>query len=93
MIRKLLTVVLPLVLPFLVYWVYLALARRKARLAGEGRLPGWQDAPWTWIIASGGMLMIAALVTVRLTSGVEPGVKLEPPRLIEGEVEPSRPIE
>ena len=93
MTRKLLTVILPLVLPFLIYWVYLALARRKARLAGEGRLPGWQDAPWTWIIGSGALLMATALVWLRLQSGVEPGVKLEPPRLIEGEVEPSRPIE
>ena len=93
MIRKLLTIVLPLVLPFLIYWIYLLLARRKARLAGEGRLPGWQDAPWVWIITSGAVLMAAALVAVRVTSGVEPGVIMEPPRLIEGEVEPGRPIE
>ncbi len=92
MLRKLLTIVLPLVLPFLVYAIYLALARRKARLAGEGNLPRWQEAPWALIFIAGTALMIAALVFWRMNIGVEPGVQLEPPRLIDGEVVPSHPV-
>jgi len=51
--RKFLFIVPPLLLPFLLYWVYLTLARRKAdvaRAAGGGRrrrgfgssAPGWR---------------------------------------------------
>lgn len=92
MIRKLLTVVLPLVLPFLIYGIYLLLAQRKARLAGEGKLPRWQDAPWTWIIFAGAVLLAATLMTVRLTGGIEPGTKVEPPRF-EYETKPGLPVE
>ncbi len=93
MSRKLLMVVLPLLLPFLVYAVYLALARRKARLAGEGRLPRWQEAPWTAMILGGVVLMTASLAVFALTSGVPPGTKMEPPRYIDGEIRPSRPVD
>jgi hypothetical protein len=92
MLRKLLTIVLPLVLPLLVYAVYLALARRKARLAGEGRLPRWQEAPWAAIFVGGTLLMIASLAVWRMNIGVEPSVKLEPPRVVDGEVVPSHPV-
>ena len=92
MIRKLLTVVLPLILPFLIYGIYLVLAQRKARLAGEGKLPRWQDAPWTWIILSGAVLLAATLVALRIYSGGEPGTKVEPPRF-EYETKPSLPVE
>ena len=71
MLKKFLTVILPLVLPVVIYWVYLILARRKARLKAEGNLPGWQDAPWSWIIVAGVLLMAGALFYVRANSGVE----------------------
>ncbi|MGF1609027.1 MAG: DUF6111 family protein [Kiloniellales bacterium] len=90
--RQLLTVALPFLLPFVVYGAYLALARRKARLAGEGNLPRWQEGPWLWIILSGVVLMVAVLLAVRLSSGVDPGTKLISPRMIDGEIEPSHPV-
>ena len=93
MLRKLLTVVLPIALPFLVYWVYVLLARRRARALAEGEPPGWQDAPWTWIIASSVVLLAATLITTRLMSGAEPGAKIEPPRLSDGTVAPARVAE
>ena len=93
MLKKFLTVALPLLLPFIVYGIYLALARRKARLAGTGQLPRWQEAPWTWIVISSVLLMAAVLVALRMMSGVEPGTKLEPPRFIDGEVQPGRAVD
>lgn len=95
MIRKLLTVVLPLVLPFLIYGLYLVLAQRKARLAGEGKLPRWQDAPWTWILVAGAVLLAVSLIAFRLTEGVPAGTagtKVEPPRF-EYESKPGLPVE
>ena len=93
MLRKFLTIILPLITPIIVYAIYVALARRKARLAGEGRLPRWQEAPWSLIIASGITLMVIALIGHRFMTGVEPGAKVAPPRVVDGEIEPSRVVD
>ena len=91
MLRKFLTVILPIALPFLVYFGYRALARRRARSGGPP--PRWQEAPWHWILLAGVSLMLAALIFWRVTGGVPPGTKLEAPRLIDGEVAPGRVVE
>ena len=91
--KKFLTIVLPLILPFLIYALYLTLARRKARLAGEGDLPTWQKAPWTWIIAAGVLLLMASLITFREMSGFAPGSEIAPTRLEQSEGEPPMPVQ
>jgi hypothetical protein len=93
MLRKLLTIALPLAVPFIAYWIYLMAARRRARLAATGDLPRWQQAPWTLIVVSAVILMSASLVLFGMTGRVEPGTKLAPPRLENGEVIPARPVE
>ena len=94
MLKKLLTVVLPIALPFIVYGIYVYLDRRRAQAAGDaGAARGWHNAPWTWIITMSAVLLAATLITVRMMSGVAPGTKVEPPRLIEGEIQPARPVE
>ncbi len=93
MLRILLTVVLPIALPLLLYIGYVSMLRRRAQAAGMTDLPRWQTGPWPWIIVGGAMLVVAGLVTVRFTSGVPPGTKLESPRLIDGQVQPSRVVE
>ena len=91
--RKFLTIVLPLILPFLIYALYLTMARRRARLAGEGDLPRWQNAPWTWIIAAGVLLMMASLIAFRELSSVPAGTVLEPPRLEESQRQTGPPVQ
>ena len=91
MIRKLLTIALPLLLPFLLYWAYLSLARRRTGAAGTGAQSRWQEAPWIWLAAAGVVLMIISLAAYGLSSGVEPGTLLVPPTLVDGEVVPSHP--
>ena len=94
MLRKLLLVVLPLVLPFLIYGLYVVIARYRARMAGAGApVPSWQDAPWGWIAGFGVLLMLVGLITMRVTTGIEPGRTIEPQRVIDGEVQPSRAID
>jgi hypothetical protein len=93
MLRKFLTIVLPIALPLIVYFGYLALARRRAQRSGGPPPPRWQEAPWHWILLVGVSLMIAALIFWRVTGGVPPGTKLEAPRLIDGEVVPGRVVE
>ena len=93
MIRTLLMVILPLALPFLAYGVYLALVRRKARLASEGTLPSWQQAPWYLILILGVLLVLAGLLYYRETTGVPTGVKIEKSRVIDGEMRPAQRVE
>ncbi len=93
MLRKLLMVALPLLLPFVAYFIYAAIARRRAQRAGDRPVPRWQQAPWTWIALAGVLLMAASLVTFGLGSGVEPGTRIEPPRLVDGKIVPSRSVE
>ncbi len=69
--RILLHYVLPIVLPFIVYGIWLALARRKAQSASTAgaAAPTWRDAPWMWLLIAGLGLMIAGLVALALTGG------------------------
>ena len=93
MLRKLLTIALPFAVPFIVYGIYLLAARRRARLANAGDLPRWQEAPWTVIVVVAVALMSASLIAFGLTTGVEPGTQLAPPRLENGQIVPAHPIE
>ncbi len=61
--------VLPFVAPFVVYVIWLAWARRKARAAGAGAAPEWRDAPWTWLIIAGLGLVIGGFIALALTLG------------------------
>ena len=90
MLRKFLTIALPLLLPFLLYGVYVTLARRRA---GAGAQARWRDAPWVWITAAGVALMAASIAVFGVTAGVEPGTRLAPPTMVDGEVVPSHPVE
>ena len=81
MLRKLLLIGLPIAAPLLVYWIYMLLARRKARLAGQGKLPGWQDAPWTYIVGAICVLLIGGLILFGSTRSYEAGTSLTPPTL------------
>ena len=93
MLRILLTIILPIALPLIAYFGYMSLMRRRAQAAGETSLPHWQDGPWPWVVLGGAGLVLAALITWRSMTGVPPGTKLESPRLIDGQVQPSRVIE
>ncbi len=91
--RVLLTIVLPVVLPLLLYLGYAKMMRRRAEAAGEAYDPASSEGPWAWLAAAGLALVLATLITVRLMTGVEPGTKLEAPRTIDGEIVPSRVVE
>jgi hypothetical protein len=67
MIRKLLTVVLPFLLPFIIYGFYLAIQKRKARKAGNAPHGGWSEAPWGVILMAAVVLVAISLVTYRFT--------------------------
>lgn len=91
MLRQFLTVVLPMALPFIVYFAYVALARRRS--ATTGKAPGVADAPWPWLAATGVVLVAAVLIGWRLVSDpAQPGEQILPDRYIDGELVPSEII-
>ena len=87
MLRILLQYLLPLLLPFLVYVAYVALARgAHAGLARRTR-PG-RTSP-----VAGVVLMAISLITWGLMSGAPPEAVYVPPRFEDGRVVPSTTVE
>lgn len=74
---------LPFLLPFLGYFLLMAVRRRHARAGRE-----WTDAPWYWLAAGGLALVIVGLVGTALLEG-ETGSYL-PAEYRDGRVVPGR---
>ena len=85
MLKKLLTVVLPLMLPTLIYMAYAMFGRRKAA-SGNAAAPWWAGAPWTWLVTGGVLLTAMVLVTLALTGGYDTSGAYHPARMIDGRV-------
>mgnify|MGYP006426466967 CR=1 FL=1 len=86
MLKKFLTIVLPIALPFLVYWGYVVLAQWRARKSGGVE----RDLPWPWAVLTlvGVMLMVSTLIGVRvLGEQARPGQQITPERYIDGEIQ------
>jgi Family of unknown function (DUF6111) len=86
MLRKLLTVVLPLMLPTLIYMAYMMIDRRKAAASGGAPVPWWVGAPWAWLITGGVFLAAIVLFILALTGGFDTSSTYHPARLIDGRV-------
>ncbi|NQV54773.1 MAG: hypothetical protein HQ503_02855 [Rhodospirillales bacterium] len=83
--RIFLTVVLPLVAPFVIYLVWVTVdARRKGR-----GLPNWEEGNWFWAFIAGGVLMVLSLGYL-VTRGEEPGTKYMPPHYDDGKILPGK---
>jgi hypothetical protein len=90
MSRALLQIVLPLLLPTLIYVIW-AVFFRKPGAAGDEDGPHWvRQGPWLWLIAAGIVLMAAGLGFTAWTGGANPGGTYVPARLEDGRVVPGR---
>lgn len=90
MSRILITYVLPLLLPLLLYLAWNAYARRQARKNG-GEEPSLQKGPIFWSLVAGAVLLGASLVTLAVTGGDDPdaGVYIAP-TYKDGKIQPPR---
>jgi hypothetical protein len=93
MIRVVLTIVLPLLLPTFLYVLWLVTLGR-AELVGPAA--PWQRLPWTWLAVAG--VGLAALMLAALSVGVggrEEGTYVPPHieggRIVPGHIEPATP--
>lgn len=87
MIRVLLTILVPLLLPTAVYLLVTARSRQRARAAGEEPKP-FGDGPWVWLALGGVILTAASLIFFFDQSSHKPGSVYTPPRLENGRVVP-----
>jgi hypothetical protein len=86
MLRQLLMVVLPLMLPTLIYMAYMMVERRKAAASGSTSVPWWVGAPWTWLVTGGVLLAAIVLFTLALTGGFDKSGTYHPAHLIDGRI-------
>jgi uncharacterized membrane protein HdeD (DUF308 family) len=91
MLRVLLTVLLPLAAPFLIYLGWIWLVRGKA--ASGVLTVDWRETPWPWMLLIGVSCAVAGLLYLYVSQGHPAGTKLEPPALVDGVVVPSHPVE
>jgi len=96
-LKKLLTIVLPLVLPTLGYlaWAWLE-RRRQARTEAGQPLSWWMTVPWVWTLCAGVVLMGITLATVAVLGGTERGGDYHPAVFEDGRIVPgntSPPVE
>lgn len=93
MIRKIITIVLPLLLPALIYFFWVWMARRHAKKHGT-EAPGpenFRDAPWIWLGIGGVSLLVVTLLAMPLFLGEpsEPG-RYVAPQYKDGKIIPHR---
>jgi hypothetical protein len=89
MTRIFLTYILPLVLPSLIYVLWIWNARRTHDPDSEDDLPGLHRGPLFWSLVSGFLLMITGLITIALMSGDPPDSgTYQSPRLEDGKILP-----
>jgi hypothetical protein len=92
MIRVIVTIVLPLLLPTALYLLWVtALGARHDR-----RPTTWRSLPWVWLAGSGAVLLAIVLVFVTVGFGTsQQGVYVAPRfiggRIIPGHIEPRAP--
>lgn len=88
MTRILLTVVLPLLLPTLLYLLWL-LAAQRASLAAPAQ---WRALPWPWLVGIGLVLVAAMLYFIGTRVGGEAQGVYVPPRYIDGRIVPGHVV-
>ena len=91
MLRVLLTIVLPLVLPTALYLLWV----RTTQWEDGGGAMRWRALPWLWLAVAGVVLLALVLFVVTVHFGTsEPGVYVPPRyeggRVVPGHIEPAR---
>jgi hypothetical protein len=84
MFRVVLQIVVPLLLPVAIYAVgsYWTSLRQ-----GKGRLPGWEEGHWFWVIALGVVLAFGSIGFLTWSGG-RPGEIYVPPHVEDGRMVP-----
>lgn len=77
--KKLIVYLVPLLLPFVIYGIYVLMAR-------AGMVKGPPSTPWVTLFGAALVLLLVAVGVLALTGGADPGTEYAPPRVIDGEI-------
>ncbi len=89
--RTFLTIVLPLIAPTIVFFVWSWFQARRARAeARHEPIPAWQTWPWGRLVLTGAVLAILTLSTFALLREGGPGMQYVPPHMEDGELVPGQ---
>lgn len=88
MIRILLTIVLPLLLPTAVYLLWVVAVQRVP----FGASAQWRALPWPWLVGIGVVLVAAMLYVLGTRVGGPPLGIYVPPQYIDGQVVPGHVV-
>ncbi|WP_339777953.1 DUF6111 family protein [uncultured Thalassospira sp.] len=88
MLREIIQIALPIILPFVIYAIWLKYARTKAIREGHDVVPPWDQGPWLLLFLIGVLLAGSILVFTALTSGASPDSIYHAPELKDGVISP-----
>jgi hypothetical protein len=92
MLRMLFIIVAPLLVPTVLYVLWRTFAPRRAGGSEAIQAGRWEDLPWPWLSGIGVTLLAFTLGWFALSGGGGPDARYQPPRLIDGKIEPGRMI-
>lgn len=88
MVREILSVLLPLLLPTATFFAWVSLRNAYIRHHG-GDVPPVERGVWFWLALSGGVLVLLTLaVSALLAPGGTPEDRYIPPAVIDGKIVP-----
>jgi len=76
----------PVLIPLLVYVIWMIAVRRKARLKGEP-LPHFREGPWFWAVVTSLAIGIVLFLSFGLSHEENKGTYI-PPRTVDGKIIP-----
>jgi hypothetical protein len=78
--RQFLEIVVPLLLPAFLFWLYASYRQKRGNPV--------KDVPWSWLAVLGALLCLVVLAGSWLAGNEPPGKKYVPPALVNGVVVP-----
>ena len=90
--RVLFQIVFPILLPALLYALWLAAERRRLEAAGGGARSRWAEAPWLWLLALGVFFAGIIAVALALFGGESIEGNYVPPQIKDGQVVPGHVV-
>ena len=78
--RQFFEIVVPLILPTVIYIAYFSVLRPR-----RGNFP---EMPWIWLGAAGVLLLAVTFLALALMGGADPGEKYLPPKVVNGQIQP-----
>ncbi len=89
MLRILLTVLLPIALPLILYFAYVKFTRARGASGAAAR-----PSPLAiWLVLGAAALLVAGMLTLGYSRGVPPGTKLISPHMENGKLIPSQRLD